>query len=678
MTAPAGIRIKKIKIPAFPFRNRAESIVYEHLTEQERGWLHWHRKDTDNDHHHHRETRFGQGQEEGGLSVKVLQRETTTDVELDSIQTGKKTYGKKKLGKKAQREDKFAEGLDAEWLEYVGPAETDVDKAEMTSDNMAAILYFHGGGYYTGSKEEHRVLIGPLVRRLGKHVRILTINYRLAPQHPFPAALVDALSCYMWLLDQSVSETFEFYTPPSTPQRLTDNFQPRQIVFMGDSAGGGLALSLSLLLRDHASPSIPQPLKIVTWSPWLDLTQALPSFKENALTDCIPYEDFTHLHSDAVDGMFRHMEFSKEAQNHQQMDGNGKVVVRQRAQVYCPDSCLRMKYVSPLYETNFSGIPDVLIVCGSAERFANECILMANRLEEQQQTCRIDIHEDMPHIFPLFRFHPSSVAALDRTCAFIREAVAVSLTDYTLDANSNNRNRSGRNRSDSVVIPISPSLSSTSSFASPSPSPSPSPTPRPRMGELNRDGSSTVLIDGVDVQEGEHLRDENGVRRVRRVGSSSSLSSAGSRSTSVTPQQQQQEQRQRRRQTFDPQSVQDLDLDLGLSSASTKELKVRKKKRTAVNVIDLSGASVMSYHKQTRFGTPSDRDRALQETEEAAGLLDESGRRRRKRERLTLQDVVSDATVYEWEVLLRQGYIPTRHWPLPLSGGRRHANRRRG
>ncbi|KAF9547678.1 hypothetical protein EC957_008035 [Mortierella hygrophila] len=615
MTAPAGIRVNKIKIPAFPFRNRAESIVYEHLTEQERGWLHWHKKEAEENDHCQGEANKSKAsreqKQEGGLSVKV-QRET--DVELDMIQTDMKMTRSKKIRKKAQKEDQFAEGLDAEWLEYVGPAETDADKAEMTSDNMAAVLYFHGGGYYTGSKEEHRVLIGPLVRRLGKHVRILTINYRLAPQHPFPAALVDALSCYMWLLDQSVSETFGFTT--TNPQRPTDNFQPRQIVFMGDSAGGGLALALSLLLRDHASPSIPQPVKIVTWSPWLDLSQALPSFKENALTDCIPYEDFTHLHSGAVDGMFGHEEFPEEAQE------EGRKAVRQRAQVYCPDSCLKMKYVSPLYEKDFSGIPDVLIVCGSAERFANECILMANRLEEQQQTCRIDIHEDMPHIFPLFRFHPSSAAALDRTSAFIREAVTVSADDYTLET-------SGRE-----------------------------------------------LIDDVD-EEG-YFRDERGARRIRRAGSSSSLSSAGSNSTSATLQQQQQEQRQRRR-VFDPQPVRSFDLDLADDSYHQDlKTKKKKKKRTAVNVIDLSGTSVMSYHKQTRFGTPSDRDRALQETEEA-GLLD-GGRRRRKRDRLTLQDVVTDATVYEWEVLLRQGYIPTRHWPLPPTGGGRggvQARRRR-
>ncbi|KAG0275571.1 hypothetical protein BGZ95_008629 [Linnemannia exigua] len=691
MTAPAGIRVKKIKIPAFPFRNRAESIVYEHLTEQERGWLHWNKKDD--------ETKlFSTTQEQPeGLSVKV-QREM--DRELDSIQTAGSNHNdlRKKNNRRnnKKKEDKFAEGLDAEWLEYAGPAETDADKGEMTSENMAAVLYFHGGGYYTGSKEEHRVLIGPLVRRLGKHVRILTINYRLAPQHPFPAALVDALSCYMWLMDQSVSETFGFDTPPATPSRPTDNFQPRQIVFMGDSAGGGLALSLSLLLRDHASPAIPQPVKIVTWSPWLDLTQALPSFKENALTDCIPYEDFTHLHSDAVDGMFQHMEAPEEDQHHQ----NG---ARQRAQVYCPDTCLRMKYVSPLYETDFRGIPEVLIVCGSAERFANECILLASRLEEQQLTCRIDIHEDMPHIFPLFRFHPSSMTALDRTSAYIREAVSTSSSYTPFGGNI----RNGRNRSDSVVIPISPSSSSSSVSSSGSNSPSPSPPPLASstpMKELSRDGSSLVLMDGAAdgffQHQRQHQQDENGHEGVRRVGSSSSsLSSEDSSSTSVTHQQQQQgrqEQRQRRGRsvqdtTFDPHAVQQ-----GLFSATTGEgdqilntSNNKKKKRTSVNVIDLSGSTVMSFHKQTRFGTPSDRDRALLELEtqeEQSGLLDDasgnglgSNRRRRRRERLTLQDVVSDATLYEWEVLLKQGYVPTRLWPLPSSigGSQSRLSRRR-
>lgn len=151
----------------------------------------------------------------------------------------------------------------------------------------------------------------------------------------------------MWLLDQSVSESFSLGNGSDREPSCPGNFQPNQIVFMGDSAGGGLALSLSLLLRDHGS--LPQPLSLVTWSPWLDLTQSLPSFKENALTDCIPYEGFTHCYSKAVDGMFE----DESTSGHQ---------VRQRAQVYCPDSHLRIKYVSPLFETDFKGIPSVFIV----------------------------------------------------------------------------------------------------------------------------------------------------------------------------------------------------------------------------------------------------------------------------------------------------------------------------
>jgi acetyl esterase/lipase len=154
----------------------------------------------------------------------------------------------------------------------------------------------------------------------------------------------------MWLLEQSVSESFG----REGSEKNSDRFHPNQIVFMGDSAGGGLALSLSLLLRDHGS--LPQPLSIVAWSPWLDLTQSLPSFLENASTDCIPYEGFTHRHSEAVDNMFET----------QGQEGRGTYEtepgVRQRAQVYCPDSCLRMKYVSPLFETDFQGIPSVFIV----------------------------------------------------------------------------------------------------------------------------------------------------------------------------------------------------------------------------------------------------------------------------------------------------------------------------
>ncbi|KAF9577591.1 hypothetical protein BGW38_007107, partial [Lunasporangiospora selenospora] len=369
MTAPSGVRVNKVKIPAFPYRVRAEAILYECLSEEERSLLGMERKP--------------QGAKPGlrpseGLQVNEHktndQDREQSDSESDSYSSSSSLsdgeWEEHQPLYREQKQDPFEEGLDAEWLEYIGDDDEDSDSNnENTSANQqkAAVLYLHGGGYYTGSKEEHRVLIGPLVKRLGKNIRILTINYRLAPQHPFPAALIDALTSYMWLMDQSVSEAFSLGST-STPSRATlyqnqqtheqpstqDTFQPHQIVFMGDSAGGGLAISLSLLLRDYGcSSSLPQPRTIVTWSPWLDLSQSLPSFKENALTDCIPYENFVHQHSEVVDKMFEH--------EGEYVDPERGVRVRQRAQVYCPDSQLRMKYASPIFEKDFRGIPSIFI-----------------------------------------------------------------------------------------------------------------------------------------------------------------------------------------------------------------------------------------------------------------------------------------------------------------------------
>ncbi|KAF9433833.1 hypothetical protein BGZ76_008926 [Entomortierella beljakovae] len=585
MTAPSGTRINKVKIPLFPYRGRAENILYDCLSEQERDILSIRRN-----------TSYTQEHDQ-------LQKS-----EIDNI-NGFAAGQPHKTKNAHMSDDQFVEALDAEWLEYIGPDEIGAEKPN--SSNCAAVLYLHGGGYYSGSKEEHRVMIGPLVKRLGKNIRIININYRLAPQSPFPGALIDALSSYMWLLDQTISETF------GLDDGSTEKFQPNQIVFMGDSAGGGLALSLSLLIRDHGS--LPQPLSIVTWSPWLDLTQSLPSFKENAFTDCIPYEHFTHKHSEVVDKMFEKQE-RRAAE-----EGEDSLPIRQRAQVYCPDECLRMKYVSPLYETDYRGIPSVFITCGSAERFSNECILMAARLEEQQQPCRIDIHEDMPHVFPLFRFHPSAITALDTTCTYIREVVRSSLA-YSIN--------------EDVVIPISSSSSSSSSRASSPILPS-GPFEQTAGGQvfdfgesITRSPRGPVPVDG---------RRSRGVQRTNSLSSISSIASEDSAASSSS------------------QSL------LARAFSKSKEVLLRRasfkdtpdpvvakptiKVRATVNVVELSGKQVLSYHKRNRYGS----------------VNDPSSQRRRRRTRLTLRDIVSEATLFEWEVLLRQGYVPEREWPYPPS-----------
>ncbi len=108
------------------------------------------------------------------------------------------------------------------------------------------IFYVHGGGYVSGSCSDHRAVVAKIVD--GSQVKALLFEYRLAPEHPFPAALDDTLAAYHWLLDQGIS--------------------PSRVVIVGESAGGGLCLATLLALRDLG---IPLPAAAVAMSPMTDL-----------------------------------------------------------------------------------------------------------------------------------------------------------------------------------------------------------------------------------------------------------------------------------------------------------------------------------------------------------------------------------------------------------------------
>jgi epsilon-lactone hydrolase len=115
------------------------------------------------------------------------------------------------------------------------------------ADAGAAMLYLYGGGYMLGSPASRRKTAGHLAVAAG--VRVLVPTYRLAPEHPFPAAVEDAVQAYRWLLEQGVA--------------------PSRLVVAGDSAGGGLALATLLAARDRG---LPMPAGVVALSPWVDLT----------------------------------------------------------------------------------------------------------------------------------------------------------------------------------------------------------------------------------------------------------------------------------------------------------------------------------------------------------------------------------------------------------------------
>jgi len=141
-----------------------------------------------------------------------------------------------------------ADGVPAEWLIAPGAR----------SDR--AVLYLHGGGYVIGSIKSHRYLMQNVSRHSG--ARTLGLDYRLAPEHPFPAAIEDATRAYRWLLAQG--------------------FEPGHIAVAGDSAGGGLTLATLLSLRDQG---IPLPAAGVLISPWADLTGTADAVTSRAASD---------------------------------------------------------------------------------------------------------------------------------------------------------------------------------------------------------------------------------------------------------------------------------------------------------------------------------------------------------------------------------------------------------
>lgn len=160
--------------------------------------------------------------------------------------------------------------LEAEWIEMRSDA---WERKQNGGSPRRVMMYIHGGAYYFGSVDEHRYQMQRHARKL--KARIFAPRYRLSPQFPFPCGLHDCLAAYLYLL---------------TVQ------DPTTIVLAGDSAGGGMVMSLLCVLRDQG---IPLPAGAVLISPWVDLTHSFPSVSGEAPMDYIPQSGFHHKPSQA-------------------------------------------------------------------------------------------------------------------------------------------------------------------------------------------------------------------------------------------------------------------------------------------------------------------------------------------------------------------------------------------
>jgi epsilon-lactone hydrolase len=224
-----------------------------------------------------------------------------------------------------------AGGVDGEWI---SPADAPDDKA---------ILYFHGGGFRIGSVASHRDLIAQIA--LASGCRVLAINYRLAPEHRFPAALDDALVAYGWMLDRGLK---------------SDN-----IAFAGDSAGGNLVLSAMLALRERG---FPLPVTAVLMSPWTDLAATGASYVSRAEADPI------HQRSMIL------------ALAKSYLGGQGDP--------YDP-------LVSPLY-ADLAGLPPLLIQVGDRETVLDDSVMFADLARAAGVDVSLEVWDGMIHVFQMF------------------------------------------------------------------------------------------------------------------------------------------------------------------------------------------------------------------------------------------------------------------------------------
>ncbi|KAJ3206728.1 hypothetical protein HDU82_004332 [Entophlyctis luteolus] len=260
--------------------------------------------------------------------------------------------------------------IKSEWVENQSVASKNPEKV---------ILYLHGGAYILCSRKTHRGITSKIAKLA--ECKVLVIDYRLAPEHVFPLALHDAISAYSFLTN-----------PP--PKSNCKTYAPENVVVMGDSAGGGLAMALLLWLRDHGSSiNLQMPGGAGLLSPWLDLTHSMASFQHNGKWDYLPR------------GL------------------KGKLLNENRSQYYTKDnSYLKNPLVSPLFAVESETAPmcPILIQIGENERLRDENLMFATKVFASSPI-QLEIFESMVHVFQLFNQVDSFAdAAMQRLCAFSR------------------------------------------------------------------------------------------------------------------------------------------------------------------------------------------------------------------------------------------------------------------
>lgn len=240
-------------------------------------------------------------------------------------------------------------------MEYLRPVGVVTDRV---------ILQLHGGGYIGPMKNIYR-RFAVRYSKLSYGGDVLTLDYRVAPEHPYPAALEDAVAAYHWLIEEK-------------------GYRPEHIVVAGDSAGGGLSLALGLYLKDHG---IALPGGFITMSAWTDLTNSGESRVSNYEID--------PLFGNSTDNMLYNSEY---------IGGED------------PD----IPYMSPVFG-EYEGFPPVLMQVGSYEVLLSDTLTVADKLKNAGVKRRVSVYEGMFHVFQMgLDLIPESREAWDEVESFLR------------------------------------------------------------------------------------------------------------------------------------------------------------------------------------------------------------------------------------------------------------------
>ncbi len=296
----------------------------------------------------------------GKLKREVITRETDTAGLRKQFEAGAQKFGSipPEVVVSPVSIPGLPEGLSADWIHPAG-------RADLPSGGDKAIFYTHGGGYVTGNCADHRMHVAKFVKAAG--VGALLYDYRLAPEHPSPAAMQDTLAAYRWLLGQGVL--------------------PANIIIVGESAGGGLCLASLLAIRDEG---LPLPAAGVALSPWTDLTCSGETYRTNAK------RDISTLGSWEVWGSY-----------------------------YVGPNDPADPWISPLYG-NPRGLPPILIEVGDREILLDDSRHFAEKAKLAGVDLTLHVWEGMVHCFPLLApMFPEATQAWEETIAYIKKQLQV-------------------------------------------------------------------------------------------------------------------------------------------------------------------------------------------------------------------------------------------------------------